>query len=326
MRSLPDAVVGHLKDVVAGPDFSATKPDFSATKYEPIGEIGRGGMGTVYAARDTQLGRTVALKVLNILDRNGQAAARMAEEARILARLEHPGIVPIHDLGTLPDGRIFYAMKFVEGTRLDRYAQANSPLAERLRVFLRICETAAFAHSQGIIHRDIKPENIMVAQFGEVLVLDWGVAKITGVAREFPRAGNRGPGDTAPGAGIGTPGYMAPEQASGAVEPVDARSNVYALGRTLAALLDPVSGNGRVPKRLQAIWRKAASPDRSMRYATVLELAADLERFQSGEPVRAYRENLAERLGRLFARNQTLVLLVAAYLVMRILLFFFTWR
>jgi serine/threonine protein kinase len=319
MRSLPDAVIGHLKEAVAG-------PDFSATKYEPIGEIGRGGMGTVYAARDTQLGRTVALKVLNILDADGHATARMAEEAHILARLEHPGIVPIHDLGTLPDGRIFYAMKFVEGARLDRYARTDFPLAERLRVFLRICETTAFAHSQGVIHRDLKPENIMVGQFGEVLVLDWGVAKITGVTREFPRAGNGGRGDTAPGAAIGTPGYMAPEQASGAAEPVDARSDIYSLGRTLAALLDPVSGSGQIPKRLQAIWRKASSPDRAMRYATVLELAADIERFQSGEPVGAYRENLAERLGRLFARHETIVLLVAAYLVMRILLFFFTRR
>jgi serine/threonine protein kinase len=312
-------VVGHLKEVVAG-------PDLRATKYEPIGEIGSGGMGTVYAARDNQLGRTVALKVLNILDADGRAVARMAEEARILARLEHPGIVPVHDLGTLPDGRIFYAMKFVEGTRLDRYARENSPLAERLRVFLRICETVAFAHSQGVIHRDIKPENIMVGQFGEVLVLDWGVAKIIGVTREFPWAGDRGPGGTAPGAAVGTPGYMAPEQGSDAVEPVDARSDVYSLGRTLAALLDPVSRNGRVPKRLEAIWRKAASPERAMRYATILELATDIERFQSGEPVRAYRENLAERLGRLFARHQTIVLLVAAYLVMRILLFFFTRR
>jgi serine/threonine protein kinase len=317
MTSLPDAVVGHLKEVVAG-------PDFSATKYELIGEVGRGGMGTVYSGRDTQLGRTVALKVLNMLDADGQAAARMAEEARILARLEHPGIVPIHDFGSLPDGRIFYAMKLVEGTRLDRYAQADFSLGERLRVFLRICETAAFAHSQGIIHRDIKPENIMVGQFGELLVLDWGVAKITGATREFPLAEIHLPGTTDPGAAIGTPGYMAPEQAWGAVGPVDARSDVYSLGRTLAALLQPISGNGQIPKRLQAIWRKAASPDRVLRYATALELAADIERFQSGDPVQAYRENLMERVGRLFAHHQTLVLLVIAYLVMRILLFFFT--
>ena len=116
MAYLPDKVIDHLREAVA-------LPDFSATRYELLGEIGRGGMGTVYSGRDKQLDRRVALKVLNILDPGGQAAERMAEEARVLARLEHPGIVPVHDLGTLPDGRIFYAMKLVDGTRLDAYAQ-----------------------------------------------------------------------------------------------------------------------------------------------------------------------------------------------------------
>jgi serine/threonine protein kinase len=317
MDSLPDAVVGHLREAV-------TLPDFSATKYELIGEIGHGGMGAVYIGRDTQLNRRVALKVLSILDQDGQAVARMMEEARILARIEHPGIVPVHDLGALPDGRIFYAMKMVEGARLDRYAQSSASLHEKLRVFSRICETVAFAHSQGIIHRDIKPENIMVGQFGEVLVLDWGVAKVTGVACDFPPANAVARTDTASGTVIGTPEYMAPEQAAGALDQVDARSDVYSLGRTLAALLAPVSGS--VPRRLQAIWRKAASPDRDQRYAGVLELSGDIERFLTGEPVAAYRETLVERLGRMLIRNQTLVLLVSAYLVMRILLLFFTRR
>ena len=116
--------------------------------------------------RDAQLDRRVALKVLTVVDGDGQASARMAEEARILARLEHPGIVPVHDLGRLPDGRIFYAMKMVEGQRLDVYARSSANLQERLRVFSRICEAVAFAHSEGIIHRDLKPENIMVGRFG----------------------------------------------------------------------------------------------------------------------------------------------------------------
>jgi serine/threonine protein kinase len=299
---LPDDVIGHLRDVVV-------VPDFSATRYELLGEIGRGGMGTVYAGRDKQLDRRVALKVLNMLDPSGQAAERMAEEARVLARLEHPGIVPVHDLGTLPDGRIFYAMKLVDGTRLDLYAKTAATLHERLRLFSRICETVAFAHAHGIIHRDLKPENMMVAQFGEVLVLDWGVAKI---------AGSR----TTSSAVIGTPGYMAPEQAAGATDQVDARSDVFSLGIVLQALAAPLP----VPKRLQAIWRKAAASDRSVRYATALELSADVERFLAGEPVLAYRESALERLGRLASRHHTLVLLVAAYLVMRILLFFFTRR
>jgi serine/threonine protein kinase len=244
----------------------------------------------------------------------------MAEEARILARLEHPGIVPVHDLGTLPDGRIFYAMKLVEGTRLDAYARTAAGLPERLRVFLRICETVAFAHSQGIIHRDLKPENIMVGLFGEVLVLDWGVARITGLARQHPAS--TAPGHTASGTVIGTPGYMAPEQAAGAVDQIDARSDIYSLGITLKALVS----HSPAPKRLQAIWSKAASDDRSLRYAAALELSADIERFLAGEPVLAYRETALERLARLVTRNQALALLVAAYLVMRILLFFFTRR
>jgi serine/threonine protein kinase len=299
---LPDNVIDHLREAVV-------LPDFNATRYELLGEIGRGGMGTVYAGRDKQLDRRVALKVLNILDAGGQAAERMAGEARVLARLEHPGIVPVHDLGTLPDGRIFYAMKLVDGTRLDAYSKTGAPLNERLRVFSRICETVAFAHAHGIIHRDLKPENIMVGQFGEVLVLDWGVAKI---ACSHTSGSNV----------IGTPGYMAPEQTAGANDQVDARSDVFSLGITLQALV----ARFPVPKRLQAIWRKAAASARSARYTTPLELSADIERFLAGEPVLAYRESALERLGRLAARHQALVLLVTAYLVMRILLFFFTRR
>jgi serine/threonine protein kinase len=317
MESLPDAVIGHLREVVS-------RPDFTGTRYEVIAEIGRGGMGTVYSALDRKLDRRVALKVLNICDAGRQAAARLAEEARILARLEHPGIVPVHELGELPDGRVYYAMKLVAGTRLDQYAQAGPPLAERLRVFLRICEPVAFAHSQSVIHRDLKPQNIMVGPFGEVLVLDWGVAKITGMVREFDHANAARRDDTAPGSAVGTPGYAAPEQASGTLNPVDARSDIYSLGKTLEVLLE--NGEPQIPKRLQAIWKKAASADRRLRYTTVGELAADIERFQNGEPVLAYRETPLERLGRLLTRHQTLVVLVAAYLAMRILLFLFPWR
>jgi serine/threonine protein kinase len=315
MAYLPDKVIDHLREAVV-------LPDFSATRYELLGEIGRGGMGTVYSGRDKQLDRRVALKVLNIQDPGGQAAERMAEEARVLARLEHPGIVPVHDLGTLPDGRIFYAMKLVDGTRLDAYSKTSATLNERLRVFSRICETVAFAHSHGIIHRDLKPDNIMVGQFGEVLVLDWGVAKIVGIEGEHSFAGSGARRGTASGTVIGTPGYMAPEQSSGVADQVDARSDVFSLGITLEALVAPLP----VPKRLQAIWRKAAASDRAARYPSVLELSADGERFLAGKPVLAYRETALERLGRLTARHQTLVLLVAAYLVMRILLFFLTRR
>src|SRR6185295_3210603 len=147
------------------------QPDVSGTRYEIIRELGRGGMGIVYLARDTALEREVALKVV---DRPSGAAT----EARIIARLEHPGIIPVHDCGELPDGRLFYAMKRVRGDRLDRWTASGHDLNERLSVFLRVCDAVAFAHAQGVIHRDLKPENVMVGEFGEVLVLDWGIDSV----------------------------------------------------------------------------------------------------------------------------------------------------
>jgi len=144
-------------------------PDLTGTRYEIISTLGRGGMGVVYLARDTALDREVALK---IFDR----PPGEANEARIIARLEHPGIVPVHDFGELADGRLFYAMKRVRGDRLDRWMAGGRDITERLAVFLRVCEAVAFAHAHGVVHRDLKPENVMVGEFGEVLVLDWGVA------------------------------------------------------------------------------------------------------------------------------------------------------
>src|SRR5260370_3458242 len=143
----------------------------------------------------------------------------MVKEARILARLEHPSIVPVHDCGVLPDGRFYYAMKMVRGNRLDKEVGPAMALTERLQLFQKICDAVAFAHAHGVIHRDLKPQNIMVGPFGEVLVLDWGVAR------------QIGPG--ADGAVVGTPGYMAPEQATGDAALVDARADVYALGGSL---------------------------------------------------------------------------------------------
>ena len=146
-------------------------------RYRILRELGRGGMGAVYLADDTVLGRKVALKVVATGVSDPAAAERMLREARIIARLEHPGIVPVHDAGALPDGRVFYAMKRVDGSRLDALAP-GMPLAERLRVFQRVCDAVAFAHAHGVIHRDLKPSNVMVGRFGEVLVMDWGIAKL----------------------------------------------------------------------------------------------------------------------------------------------------
>lgn len=173
MTWIPDAALDRLRDAFRC-------PEVLAGRYELRDSLGEGGMGHVYLAHDRELDRPVAVKVLRETLADAGAAERMAREARIIARLEHPGIVPVHDVGRLPDGRFFYVMKCVRGVRLDAYFHAKSPLADRLRVFARICETVAFAHAHGVIHRDLKPQNVMVGEFGEVLVLDWGVAKFVG--------------------------------------------------------------------------------------------------------------------------------------------------
>ena len=159
-----DALLEHLRHVAA-------LPDLTGTRYELESEIGRGGMGVVYAALDRQLDRRVALKVLDFA---------LAGEARLIARLEHPAIVPIYDTGTLPDGREFYAMKLVTGARVDQYVAGSPSLNDRLRVVRRVGEALAFAHTRGIIHRDLKPQNVMVGEFGEVYVMDWGVDAVAG--------------------------------------------------------------------------------------------------------------------------------------------------
>ena len=154
-------------------------PEFESGRYAVVEEIGRGGMGTVYLALDEELGREVAIKIPNALA-SASLERRLRNEARVLARLEHPGIVPIHDAGRLADGRLFYVMKRVRGRTLGEHLRDNPDLNERLRLFERICEPVAFAHAQGFIHRDLTPGNVMVGAFGEVMVMDWGVAKTVG--------------------------------------------------------------------------------------------------------------------------------------------------
>jgi serine/threonine protein kinase len=278
-------------------------PDLTGTRYELISTLGRGGMGVVYLARDTALDREVALK---IFDR----PAGDANEARIIARLEHPGIVPVHDFGELPDGRFFYAMKRVRGDRLDRWMAAGHDINERLAVFLRVCEAVAFAHAHGVVHRDLKPENVMVGEFGEVLVLDWGVASemrpSTGSARTEALEGRIASSI------VGTPEYMAPEQARGDAL-VDQRADVFALGAMLAGI-----ARGVAP--LVAIARKAQSADAAQRYQSVPALAADVNRYLAGRAVEAHREPLFDRISRVARRNRLAILLVLTYLVVRILL------
>ena len=229
--------------------------------YELLDEIGRGGMGVVYRARDVALGRDVAVKVLDgRYAADSAVARRFVEEARITARLQHPGIPPVHHVGTLADGSPFLAMKLIRGRTLDvlirdRPAAPAEP-GRLVAIFEAICQAVGFAHAEGVIHRDLKPANVMVGAFGEVQVMDWGLAKVcrVGTGAEGPGP-TPGPDETAAGSVLGTPAYMPPEQAAGAVNRVDARSDVFGLGGILCALLTgrpPFSGGDIESTRLLA--------------------------------------------------------------------------
>jgi serine/threonine protein kinase len=313
---LSNAVVDHLRVV-------ATWPELPGDRYVLERPIGRGGMGTVYVARDTLLDRDVAIKVSNAPAPGAGIDARLRQEAQVLARLEHPGIVPVHDAGLLADGRLFYVMKLVHGETLTTHVTRLQGEAAVLAVFERVTETMAFAHEAGVVHRDVKPSNVMAGKFGEVLVLDWGVARVVS-------AGGSG------GTRVGTPGFMSPEQARGE-EATGTASDVFALGALLFWMLTgevpPAATDesrsrlrgavSRPPRRLTAIVLKCLASDASQRYAHAGDLAADLARYRAGLPVAAHRETPLERAGHWFVRYRTFILLVAAYLVMRALFAFF---
>lgn len=291
MNWLSDRAVDRLRAAAAWPDLDE--------RYTITGVAGHGGMGTVYVARDRVLERDVAVKVLDVADHKGSRAARLTREAHILARLDHPGIVPVHDAGVLPDGRAYYVMKLVRGRRLDEVLAGAAPQALRLDLFARVLEAVAFAHAHGVVHRDLKPANIMAGGFGEVFVMDWGVAQDGAADSER--------------AVVGTPGYMPPEQAG--ARAVDARADVFALGVVLAQLI----GANPSPA-LAAIAAKAQHSEAGARYQTVEQLAADMTRFRSQEPVSAYRESVLERGLRVYRRYELPILLLVAYIVMRFVL------
>ncbi len=329
MTGLSDAVVARLRDLVE-------RPDVAATRYEILDRIGEGGMGVVYLARDRELGREVALKVLRTPNPSSDERDRIMREARILASLEHPGIAPVHDVGVLPDGRVFYVMKRIRGERLDGFARTGRSHAELLRVFRQVCDAVAFAHAAGVIHRDLKPQNVMLGAFGETLVLDWGVAKL----RDHP-ADPADPAvavdddDTATGAVIGTPGYMAPEQLAGRTGTIDERADVYGLGGILCFLLTGEHPPAGLPHGdrwlairppLRAICERARAADPEARYRSASDLAADVANYLDALPVTAHRERLLERVRRVAARHRTALLLVLAYLLMRVTLLVVTGR
>lgn len=330
MRGLSDATLERLRTL-------GDAPALEGTRYRLVTELGRGGMGIVYQVHDRELARDVAMKVVSDLGTGPDAGERLVREARALAHLEHPGIVPVHDAGLLPDGRVYYTMTLVRGERLDAHLERGLGYGDALRLFARLCEVVAFAHARGVIHRDLKPQNVMLGPFGQVLVLDWGLAKaVSGaLSANNDRTSVRQPGapargaaargsdvteplepNTAEGTAVGTPGFMAPEQARGDVSSLDERTDIYALGAILGRLVEATGKPAERP--LGAIIARATALDPAARYPTVAALSADIARYQDGEPVSAYRENLLERAGRVLRRHRMAVALVAAYLIMRI--------
>ena len=286
-------------------------PEWHIPGYEIRGELARGGMGAVLQATDTALGREVAVKVL--LDKYGPkstAARRFVEEARIAAQLQHPGIPPVHELGALPDGRPFLAMKLIKGQTLDQLLAsggrqppvpgqqgADAPRSPRadtpnlVATFESICQAVAFAHARHVIHRDLKPSNVMVGAFGEVQVMDWGLAKVLTVGGDQPPRPDtdssaetateiRSPrdsdeADTQTGSLLGTPAFMPPEQAIGDIHQIGPRSDVFGLGAVLCAILTgkpPYVGSDSV-----STWQLAARGKLADAFARLDECGADAE-------------------------------------------------
>ena len=276
-------------------------------RYELLAEQGRGGLGRVVRARDRHLGRTVAVKEL--LRKSDLAETMFVREAMITARLEHPGIVPVHEAGRWPNGDPYYVMKLVEGRTLKEVIAAATSLGDRLALLphlIAVAEAVGYAHSEGVVHRDLKPANVLVGEFGETVVIDWGLARdlrgevapLEAVAASPDSPLSPVSAQTVSGRVIGTPQYMAPEQARG--EAVGTTGDVYALGAMLYELLSgrpPIEGETvqnlldqvhagpprplgaaapGVPADLEAIVAKAMARLPAERYPSARELAADL--------------------------------------------------
>ena len=269
---LREAAAKQLAEALWDKDLGlgAVRDQIEGRKYKVITTINRGGMGVILQARDLRIRRTVAMKVMNTKHQfSRENALRFIDEAQLTGQLEHPNIVPVYELGIDEQGEMFYTMKFVKGTTLDdvlrriRAGHAKTieeyPLSTLLTIFQKVCDAVAFAHSKGVVHRDLKPENIMIGAFGEVLVLDWGLAKnITGGRSDArpegtpegvavnPRPDGLRGFETLHGLIVGTPPYISPEQARGELDKIDGRSDLYVLGEILYIILTlrpPIEGD-----------------------------------------------------------------------------------
>ncbi|MCC6145520.1 MAG: protein kinase, partial [Candidatus Hydrogenedentes bacterium] len=365
---------GHIETVpmVAEPFLRNTEEMLSTAeeipgRYSFISDYARGGMGRVLLVHDQHFGRQVALKELLMddfpsepgsseasLDETVSMAARFLQEARVTGQLEHPSIVPVYELGRRNNGTLYYTMKFVRGRTLSHAIAECKTLVDRLNLLphlIDLCNAIAYAHSRSVIHRDIKPSNIMVGEFGETVVLDWGIAKLKGVEdahlpeirktlRDIQLGELKQMPETAYGRAMGTPNYMPPEQASGRLDEIDERSDVYSLGAVLYEMLkgeppftgasilevmlqvvgkepdDILTVEPDAPRELVEICRKAMSKNRSERYASAMELAEEIRRFQSGALVQAYKYSPGELVRHYYERNRTIINTVAAALIL----------
>ncbi len=342
------------------------------SRYSILKEQGRGGMGRVLAVWDERMGREVALKELlpqsttrHEEDRDSGEArerviARFLQEAQVTGRLQHPSIIPVHEIGERADGTLYYTMKCVHGQTLRDAIRKADSLEARMALlphYVSLCQAMAYAHTHGVIHRDLKPSNVMIGEFGETLVIDWGLAKERG-AGDGVLDGSIDPAEngdgemrdglTMDGQLLGTPHYMAPEQAAGQHATLDERADVYALGAVLYHLLtgqrpfeslsgvdvlrqvvrkpslSPAVACPGIPAALEAICMRAMAHDPAERYSSAKALAEEIVRFQSGAVVAAYNYGLSDHVVRIVKKHKPVVLTSAIFVLMLLSLVCYT--
>ncbi|MBI2422947.1 MAG: protein kinase [Candidatus Hydrogenedentes bacterium] len=379
MKAVEDSFMGSLQETAEGLSWVI------ATKTAPLGQFrqqeipivrevpgrytrpserARGGMGRILIVHDEQLEREIVLKELlpsksasgdkdvppTPVRQTGELLARFLREAKVTGQLEHPSIVPVYELGSREDGSVYYTMKLVRGETLGDKLKKAETLEERFRYlqhFADLCQAMAYAHSRGVIHRDLKPSNVMIGEFGETVVIDWGLAKITGQddANEerlkkslvkFKEEQDQAD-VTADGEVLGTPLYMSPEQARGEIQTIDERSDVYSLGAILYQILagrTPFSGRSTAeilqrvaheipepveralpdcPPELAAICNRAMASEAGERYRNAKLLAEEVQNYLTGALVSAYSYSFFELLRRYWRRHRTLMSVSAAF-------------